>query len=69
MTSMLHRDPDDDAFQARLQRSQLEYVCCSVAAAATLAENYVGLDRIPDARHAVLPGRRATAPERGRAPT
>jgi p-hydroxybenzoate 3-monooxygenase len=43
MTSMLHRFPSDDAFQQRLQRSQLEYVVGSRAAAASLAENYVGL--------------------------
>jgi p-hydroxybenzoate 3-monooxygenase len=43
MTSMLHRFPSDDAFQQRLQRSQLEYVVRSRAAAASLAENYVGL--------------------------
>ena len=43
MTSMLHRFPSDDVFQHRLQRSQLEYVVASRAAAASLAENYVGL--------------------------
>lgn len=43
MTSMLHRSPDADAFQHRLQLSQLEYVCSSRAAAQSLAENYVGL--------------------------
>jgi p-hydroxybenzoate 3-monooxygenase len=43
MTSMLHRFPDDDGFQHRLQRSQLNYVVDSRAAAASLAENYVGL--------------------------
>jgi p-hydroxybenzoate 3-monooxygenase len=43
MTSMLHRFPGDDAFQQRLQRSQLEYVVNSLPAAASLAENYVGL--------------------------
>ncbi len=43
MTSMLHRFPSDDGFQQRLQRSQLEYVVGSGAAAASLAENYVGL--------------------------
>ena len=43
MTSMLHRFPGDDAFQQRLQRSQLDYVVNSRAAATTLAENYVGL--------------------------
>jgi len=45
MTSMLHRDPtaEPDGFAAALQRSQLEYVCSSRAAATSLAENYVGL--------------------------
>jgi p-hydroxybenzoate 3-monooxygenase len=42
MTSMLHRFPDD-AFQQKLQRSQLDYVVSSSAAATSLAENYVGL--------------------------
>ena len=46
MTSMLHRFPDDDAFGRRLRRSQLEYVCSSRAAATTLAENYVGLEKV-----------------------
>ncbi len=43
MTSMLHRFPDDDTFQQRMQRSQLEYTVSSQASATTLAENYVGL--------------------------
>ena len=43
MTSMLHRFPGDDAFGHRLQRSQLDYVVGSTAAATSLAENYVGL--------------------------
>jgi p-hydroxybenzoate 3-monooxygenase len=43
MTSMLHRFPGDDPFQRQLQRSQLQYVTGSRAAATTLAENYVGL--------------------------
>jgi p-hydroxybenzoate 3-monooxygenase len=43
MTSMLHRFPGDDAFQQRLQLSQLRYVCTSTSAATSLAENYVGL--------------------------
>jgi p-hydroxybenzoate 3-monooxygenase len=46
MTSMLHRFPGDDAFQQRLQRSQLRYVCTSTAAATSLAENYVGLTHV-----------------------
>jgi p-hydroxybenzoate 3-monooxygenase len=43
MTSLLHRFPGEDGFQRRLQRSQLEYVTRSRAAATSLAENYVGL--------------------------
>ncbi|WP_437754315.1 4-hydroxybenzoate 3-monooxygenase [Sorangium sp. So ce1389] len=43
MTSMLHRSPGDDAFQQRLQRSQLDYIVRSRAASTSLAENYVGL--------------------------
>jgi len=46
MTSMLHRFAGDDPFEAELQRSQLRYVCSSRAAATTLAENYVGLQRV-----------------------
>jgi p-hydroxybenzoate 3-monooxygenase len=49
MTEMLHRFPEDESgYQAKLQRAQLEYVCSSRAAATTLAENYVGLERDPD---------------------
>ena len=43
MTSMLHRFPDGAGFEEKLQRSQLEYVAGSRAAATTLAENYVGM--------------------------
>jgi p-hydroxybenzoate 3-monooxygenase len=46
MTSMLHRAPDGDDFDERLQLSQLRYVTTSRAAATSLAENYVGLDRL-----------------------
>ena len=46
MTSMLHRFPGHDAFQERLQLSQLRYVCSSTAAATSLAENYVGLEHV-----------------------
>jgi p-hydroxybenzoate 3-monooxygenase len=50
MTWMLHRFPDDeDGFQAKLSRAQLEYVCNSEAAATTLAENYVGLAHVGSA--------------------
>jgi len=43
MTTLLHTDPDGDEFGRRLQRSHLEYVAGSRAAATSLAENYVGL--------------------------
>lgn len=43
MTSMLHRFPDDDVFQQRIQLAQLEYTARSRSAATSLAENYVGL--------------------------
>jgi p-hydroxybenzoate 3-monooxygenase len=45
MTSMLHRFPGD-AFEERLQLAQLAYVTSSRAAATSLAENYVGLERV-----------------------
>jgi p-hydroxybenzoate 3-monooxygenase len=44
MTSMLHRTDTDDPFEAKLQRSQLEYLVRSEAAARSFAENYVGLE-------------------------
>jgi p-hydroxybenzoate 3-monooxygenase len=43
MTTMLHRDPADDAYGEQLALSQLRYVVGSRAQATTLAENYVGL--------------------------
>ena len=43
MTSMLHRFPEASAFERRVQMAELDYVTGSEAAAATLAENYVGL--------------------------
>jgi p-hydroxybenzoate 3-monooxygenase len=46
MTSMLHRPAGQDPFEARLQHSQLQYVCSSRAASTTLAENYVGLEHV-----------------------
>jgi len=46
MTSMLHRFDSGDEFDLRLQLSQLRYVTTSTAAATSLAENYVGIDRL-----------------------
>jgi len=42
MTSLLHRFPEHDHFQRRLQLADLEEVARSHAAALSLAENYVG---------------------------
>jgi p-hydroxybenzoate 3-monooxygenase len=44
MTSMLHRFPDSDAYQAKLQLAQLAYTVDSRAASTSLAENYVGYE-------------------------
>ena len=46
MTTMLHRSPPRTTFTLRLQQSQLRYLCTSRAAATSLAENYVGVDRV-----------------------
>jgi p-hydroxybenzoate 3-monooxygenase len=46
MTSMLHRADLSDDFELRLQLSLLRYVTSSTAAATSLAENYVGLERV-----------------------
>jgi p-hydroxybenzoate 3-monooxygenase len=43
MTSMLHRFPDEDEIQQRLQRAELDYVTSSQAASSMLAENYTGM--------------------------
>jgi p-hydroxybenzoate 3-monooxygenase len=42
-TTLLHRLPDTDAFQDRVTRAQLAWLCTSESAARTFAENYVGL--------------------------
>ena len=43
MTSLLHRFPETNSFQQKMQLAELEYVISSRAAATALAENYVGL--------------------------
>jgi p-hydroxybenzoate 3-monooxygenase len=43
MTSMLHRPPDQSAFDRQRQLAELDYVTSSRAASAALAENYTGL--------------------------
>ena len=42
MTSMLHLGSDGDEYEEKLQIAQLRYITTSPAAAASLAENYVG---------------------------
>jgi len=46
MTHMLHIVESDDDFGRKLQLSQLRYVTTSNAAATSLAENYVGIERV-----------------------
>ncbi len=43
MTSILHKFPDQGDIGARIQLAELDYLVHSKAAAASLAENYVGL--------------------------
>lgn len=40
---MLHRNNNHDSFERNVQLTELDYVCTSLAASKTLAENYVGL--------------------------
>ena len=43
MTTMLHRQPDETAFDHKRQLAELEYLVGSQAAMTSLAENYVGV--------------------------
>jgi len=43
LTRLMHRFPDNDAFDRRMQLADLDYIASSVAAQMTIAENYVGL--------------------------
>jgi p-hydroxybenzoate 3-monooxygenase len=40
---MLHRFPDQPAFETKMQKAELAYLFSSRAAMTALAENYVGL--------------------------
>ncbi len=42
MTSMLHKQEEDNPFDYRRQRAELEYLVSSTAAMTSLSENYVG---------------------------
>ncbi|MBR0669762.1 4-hydroxybenzoate 3-monooxygenase [Neoroseomonas soli] len=43
MTQLLHRYDQEDAFEERIRKAELDYLASSVAEQTTLAENYVGL--------------------------
>ncbi len=43
MIFMLHRFDRNASFQLKVQQAELDYVTASRAAAATIAENYVGV--------------------------
>ena len=43
LTKLMHRFPDSDAFDRRMQVADLDYIASSIAAQTTIAENYVGL--------------------------
>ncbi|TAJ30587.1 4-hydroxybenzoate 3-monooxygenase [Bosea sp. (in: a-proteobacteria)] len=43
MTGLLHRFPERNAFEQRMQQAELDYLFSSQAAMAAMAENYVGL--------------------------
>jgi p-hydroxybenzoate 3-monooxygenase len=43
MTTMLHRAPEESAFDHKRQLAELEYLVGSRAAMTSLAENYVGM--------------------------
>jgi len=43
LTTMLHRFPDQSAFDQRMQEADLDYLETSAAAQRVMAENYVGL--------------------------
>ncbi len=43
MTRLLHRYPEQTAFDLRMMRAEMDYLMSSVAAQSALAENYVGL--------------------------
>lgn len=43
MTTMMHRFPDTDEFDQKIQEAELDYLTHSRAASTALAENYVGL--------------------------
>lgn len=43
LTKLMHRFPEDGAFERRMQLAELDYIATSTAAQTAIAENYVGL--------------------------
>ncbi|WP_066658737.1 MULTISPECIES: 4-hydroxybenzoate 3-monooxygenase [unclassified Sphingomonas] len=43
LTKLMHRFPEDGAFEHRMQEAELDYVASSTAMQTAIAENYVGL--------------------------
>ena len=43
LTKLMHRFPEDGAFEHRMQVAELDYVASSRAMQTAIAENYVGL--------------------------
>jgi p-hydroxybenzoate 3-monooxygenase len=43
LTRLMHRFPEDGAFERAMQQAELDYIASSTAAQTSLAENYVGL--------------------------
>ena len=43
LTKLMHRFPEDGAFERRVQIAELDYIASSAAAQTMIAENYVGL--------------------------
>ncbi|KQM29029.1 MULTISPECIES: 4-hydroxybenzoate 3-monooxygenase [unclassified Sphingomonas] len=43
LTKLMHRFPEDGAFEHRMQTAELDYVASSLAMQTAIAENYVGL--------------------------
>jgi p-hydroxybenzoate 3-monooxygenase len=43
LTKLMHRFPEDGAFERAMQNAELDYIGNSLAAQTSIAENYVGL--------------------------
>jgi p-hydroxybenzoate 3-monooxygenase len=43
LTKLMHRFPEDGAFERRMQMAELDYLAGSTAMQTAIAENYVGL--------------------------